>query len=127
MLNSVKTTLALTVGGLALGLLGAATPATAADQIGTPVAGATADQASGAAAYTKYGRVIARTGVKIRSRATTYSGVLGSFHSGAKIALACKVYGQNVDGNHIWYKLDHRSGWVTARYVKNLDYIPWCR
>ncbi|MGX1886604.1 SH3 domain-containing protein [Streptomyces sp. NPDC055287] len=127
MLNSVKTTVALTAGGLALGLLGAAPQATAADQIRTPAVGATAPQASGATAYTKYGRVTASTGVKIRSRATTYSRVLGSFHSGAKIALACKTYGQNVDGNHIWYKLGHRSGWVTARYVKNLDYIPWCR
>ncbi|OEJ36473.1 hypothetical protein BGM19_38270 [Streptomyces agglomeratus] len=125
MLASLKTQVALTVGSLALGLLGAATQATAADQ--TPTAAPTAPQTSGATAYTKYGRVTANTGVWIRSRPTTHSTVLGSFRSGAKIPLACKAYGQKIDGVRIWYKLGHGSGWVTGRYVKNLNPIAWCR
>lgn len=126
MLRTVRTTVALTTGALALGVLGV-TPSTAADQYQAPASPATVQGATETTVQAKYGRVVSRVDLHIRSRATTNSRALGSFHPGATIALRCKVRGQNVMGNHIWYKLEHRSGWVTARYVKNLNYIPWCR
>ncbi|MBW1602214.1 SH3 domain-containing protein [Streptomyces sp. JJ66] len=135
MLKSAKTAAALAAGALALGVLGAA-PTLAADE-GPEVAKSNAEtmpaQKEAAdhsevadASHIVYGRVVARTAVNIRSKPTTHSKVLGSYRHGAKIALDCKVRGQNVNGNNIWYKLYDRHAWVTARYVKNLDYVPWC-
>ncbi|UQX04988.1 hypothetical protein M4D82_13255 [Streptomyces sp. RerS4] len=46
--------------------------------------------------------------------------------SGEIVALQCKVNGQKVDGNSIWYKLADGSGWITARYALNLNKIPFC-
>ncbi|GAB3672196.1 SH3 domain-containing protein [Streptomyces sparsus] len=74
-----------------------------------------------------HGKVVAHSGVRIRARATTYSQVLGGYHGGAIIKLSCKVKGQWVDGNKIWYKLADRKGYVTARYVKNLKPVNYCR
>ncbi|MEE1929261.1 SH3 domain-containing protein [Streptomyces sp. TRM 70351] len=142
MLKTVKTSVALTVGALALGVLGAA-PSLADDQdpkAGTATANETADHTQEAqpqpgsaaedeqaAAWARHGRVVSRAALNVRAEPTTRSRVLGSVRSGAKVALACKVRGQNVLGNDIWYKLDDRKGWLTARYVRNLDTIPWCR
>ncbi|MCX2970412.1 SH3 domain-containing protein [Streptomyces sp. TRM70308] len=141
MLKSAKTTVALTAGALALAVLGAA-PSLAADEDpamapnaaeapaeAKPSSDETADHTDAAdeAAHVAYGRVVAKTALNIRSRPTTHSAVLGSYRSGAKIALECKVRNQNVGGNDIWYKLYDRQGWVTARYVKNLDHVAWCR
>jgi hypothetical protein len=74
------------------------------------------------------GRVVSRLPLSIRARATTQSGYLGSFPSGAVIYLHCKVTGQNVAGNNRWYLLGNgHPGYVAARYVQNLSTVPWCK
>ncbi len=74
------------------------------------------------------GQVIARTGLNIRARATTNSAVVGGpIRYGTVIRIRCKVVGQNVDGNRLWYKLaDARfpNGFVSARYVDNIGRAP---
>ncbi|GAA4664635.1 hypothetical protein GCM10023347_15810 [Streptomyces chumphonensis] len=136
MLKSMKTTVALTAGALALGVLGAAPaladeeqPQTSGTTQAAPEAAVeeTADHTAEAASHVRWGKVVTWRGVNIRSKPTTHSKVLGAYPYHAKIKIACKVKGQNIDGNNRWYKLYDRKGWVTARYVKNLDYIPWCR
>lgn len=77
------------------------------------------------------GQVIARTGLNIRSRPTTSSTDVGTIKYGTVIRISCKVKGQTIDGNPLWYKLaDARfhAGWVTARYVDNIGRAPeYCR
>ncbi|MFC7219170.1 SH3 domain-containing protein [Streptomyces polyrhachis] len=72
------------------------------------------------------GVVVAKGGVNIRSApshvGSTWRGNVGRSEV---IDLVCKVCGTDVLGNGIWFKL--RDGdYVTARYVKNVDYVPWC-
>jgi len=77
------------------------------------------------AAYVK-GKVVSSVTLRIRSRATTNSTALGSYAPGAVVKLACKVRGQNVGGNDLWYNLSDRPGWLAARYVQNLGAVPFC-
>ncbi|MFE9247708.1 SH3 domain-containing protein [Streptomyces sp. NPDC007088] len=102
-----------------------ATPALAAAPKDAPATGVvTAEQTK--AAYPK-GKVVSRLPLSIRERPTTDSAYLGSFEPGTVVSLRCKVHNQNVDGNDLWYKLSERKGWVAARYVKNLSYVPYCK
>lgn len=119
-LKSLKTTVAVTAAALTMGAL-AATPSVAAT---APAV----QKAPSAAAYHahKHGKVIARSGVNIRSHPTTHSSILGGYPHGAIIKIKCKVIGENVQGNNRWYKLAYQPGWVSARWVKNLEHIPWC-
>ncbi|MEV6106749.1 SH3 domain-containing protein [Streptomyces sp. NPDC051940] len=72
------------------------------------------------------GVVIAQGGVNIRSAPSHVNGAWrGNIGRGTIIDLVCKKCGDDVMGNGIWYKL--RDGdYVTARYVKNVDWVPWC-
>jgi hypothetical protein len=73
------------------------------------------------------GKVISRLPLSIRERPRTTSGYLGAIQPGTVIYLSCKVVGQNVDGNDLWYLLGGgRPGYVAARYVKNLSPVPYC-
>ena len=73
-----------------------------------------------------YGTVISPTGVVLRAAPTTASSSLGTLAHDAKVGLDCKVHGQNVDGNDLWYKLRDQTAWVTARYVVNTGTVPFC-
>ncbi|MEU4888343.1 MULTISPECIES: SH3 domain-containing protein [Streptomyces] len=73
-----------------------------------------------------YGTVISPSGVVKRAQPTTNSANLGSLAYHAQVGLNCKVHGQNVDGNDLWYLLRDGSGWVTARYVQNTGTVPFC-
>ncbi|MEU1630183.1 SH3 domain-containing protein [Streptomyces sp. NPDC020096] len=76
-------------------------------------------------APTVKGRVVARHGVVVRSGPSTRYRVVGHLASGRIVNIICKVRGQQVRGNSIWYKLDTRPReWVSASYVKNLGKIP---
>ncbi|MEC4019427.1 SH3 domain-containing protein [Streptomyces sp. H27-D2] len=119
MSRNVKTVVALTAGALALSLMGVA-PAVSAEQP------AHSQPAAQAAAWGNNGHVVSRISLNIRSKPTTHSPVVGSLRSGSYIKLRCKVNGQNINGNRIWYELSHKLGWVPARYVKNLRHIHWC-
>lgn len=87
------------------------------------------------------GRVVSQGPLKIRSKPTTHSKVLGKVHPHQKLTLVCKKRGERVDGNDIWYLLEHKNGddrmagmkydhkraWVSARYVKDVTPVKWCR
>ncbi|OEJ32199.1 hypothetical protein BGK67_13385 [Streptomyces subrutilus] len=65
-------------------------------------------------------------GLGIRSGPGTQYAKKGKAPSGTVVKLQCKVNGQNVDGNSIWYKLADGSGWISARYALNLNKVPFC-
>ncbi|MCC5033971.1 SH3 domain-containing protein [Streptomyces sp. WAC 00631] len=73
-----------------------------------------------------YGTVISPSGVVKRAQPTTNSANLGTLAYHAQVGLNCKVHGQNVDGNDLWYLLRDGSGWVAARYVQNTGTVPFC-
>ncbi|MFI1093595.1 hypothetical protein [Streptomyces sp. NPDC020917] len=103
---------------------GAAKPAT---KPGAAKPGA-AKPGSTTAAIASYvnGKVVSSVALRIRSRAATDSTAPGSYAPGAVVKLACKVHGQNVGGNDLWYNLYDRPGWLAARYVRNLGAVPFC-
>ncbi|GAA3492660.1 SH3 domain-containing protein [Streptomyces cremeus] len=72
------------------------------------------------------GKVTAHGGQFVRERPTSSSRKIGSYRNGAIVRLACKVRGQNIHGNALWYKLWDRSGWLSAKYVHNFGYVGWC-
>ncbi|MCJ0869520.1 hypothetical protein [Streptomyces sp. AP-93] len=99
------------------------------------------------------GVVISRGPLAVRSRPTTHSHKVGRVHPHEKLAIECKTRGERVDGNNLWYLLEERDGrdeqdpmdedrknamtpksakdrddrWVSARYVKNLGEVRYCR
>ncbi|MFJ6696020.1 hypothetical protein ACIQM4_08090 [Streptomyces sp. NPDC091272] len=86
-----------------------------------------ADMKTAATRHGVGGKVTAHTGQIVRSRPTTKSANIGSYGPHAIVRIACKVRGQNVAGNTIWFKLWNRSGWMSAKYVDNFSYVGWCR
>ncbi|GAA2465168.1 SH3 domain-containing protein [Streptomyces macrosporus] len=74
------------------------------------------------------GRVIARNGLNVRAHPNTRSRIIATLPYGRIVHIECKVRGENVRGNNLWYKLDrdhHRhDGWVSARYVTNIGPAP---
>lgn len=65
-------------------------------------------------------------GLGVRSGPGTRYAQKGKIKTGSVVALQCKVNGQKVDGNSIWYKLADGSGWIAARYALNLNKVPFC-
>ncbi len=65
-------------------------------------------------------------GLGIRSGPGTQYAKKGKALTGTVVKLQCKVNGQKVDGNSIWYKLADGSGWISARYALNLNKVPFC-
>lgn len=76
-----------------------------------------------------WGKVIARTGLKIRSGPSQRHPQVGSLKFGQKVKIRCKVNGQWIDGNPRWYKLwNGNFMWASARYIKNIGPAPhFCR
>lgn len=107
----------------------AATPATATEPaIAATVAGdPPAPGSAKALATPPEGKVVSRMTLSIREEPTSGSVYLGGLRPGTIIPLFCKVRGQNVDGNNLWYLLgDARPGYVAARYVENQSPVPYC-
>lgn len=116
-------TAALTLGALA------STPSlAAADSEGQKAEAApVADVQRG---YPYRGKVLGNSVVYKRAAPTTRSEILGWADSGSIVRIQCKVIGQNVLGNDRWYRVPVRGGghgYMSARYVLNLDQIPFCR
>ncbi|TJZ96312.1 SH3 domain-containing protein [Actinacidiphila oryziradicis] len=63
--------------------------------------------------------------LNVRSGPGTGYRVIGSLRPGNHPRLAYKVRGTTVRGNSTWYKLADRKGYVSARYVKDLDTVAW--
>ncbi|EST25354.1 hypothetical protein N566_24535 [Streptomycetaceae bacterium MP113-05] len=74
-----------------------------------------------------YGTVITPAGVSIREYPSTDSSVTGGLGNRAQVGLRCKVRAQNIDGNTVWYQLRNSRDWVTARYVDNTGFVPYCK
>lgn len=74
------------------------------------------------------GRVIAKTGLLVRSGPSTSHRVVDSNPYGAKVRIVCKVKGENIDGNPRWYLLSSgKYAWSSARYIENIGKAPeWC-
>ncbi|MFF4578554.1 hypothetical protein [Streptomyces sp. NPDC001389] len=102
------------------------------------------------------GKVISRGPLSVRSRPTTHSHLQYKVYPGETLALKCKTRGENVAGNDLWYLIDpgddkrddwdddgdgegrtkargrmardgYEHDWVSARYVKDLKPVRWCR
>lgn len=99
------------------------------------------------------GVVVSHGPLTVRSKPTTHSHKAGRLHPHQKLVIECKTRGERVGGNNIWYLLadedrqdatdEDRTGgtaakpamagkdrddrWVSARYVKNLDKVRYCR
>ncbi|MEU9993299.1 hypothetical protein AB0E10_42465 [Streptomyces sp. NPDC048045] len=73
------------------------------------------------------GRVVThRARLNVRSGPGTYYRVIGHRHAHRLLRVACKTYGSRVFGNHIWYRLPHHQGYVSARYVRTGRAVRWC-
>ncbi|WP_405775475.1 SH3 domain-containing protein [Streptomyces sp. NBC_00859] len=113
-----KLVMALTAGAMAVGV--AAGPALAGDHSSD-----TAYKARTSAAATSYykGRVTTRAGVLVRSGPSQRYRVVGSYSYNSVVLIKCKVRGQNVNGNSLWYKTP-QGNFVSARYIANIGNIP---
>ncbi|MEU3914899.1 SH3 domain-containing protein [Streptomyces sp. NPDC029721] len=65
-------------------------------------------------------------GLGIRSGPGTGYTKTGRIAADTVVALQCKVNGEQVDDNAIWYKLADGRGWISARYALNLNKVPYC-
>ncbi|MGW2666947.1 SH3 domain-containing protein [Streptomyces sp. NPDC001272] len=65
-------------------------------------------------------------GLGIRSGPGTGYTRTGKLAPNTVVALQCKVNGEQVDDNAVWYKLADGSGWIPARYALNLNKVPYC-
>lgn len=71
------------------------------------------------------GRVVTRTvPLNVRSGPGTGFRVIGSLRNGAVVYVAYKKHGTRICGNHHWYKLAGRTGYVSARYVRVVSAVP---
>ncbi|MCP3753485.1 SH3 domain-containing protein [Streptomyces sp. TBY4] len=156
MLKPTRTILALTAGNLVLGLVGAGTAVAAghpvSDDPGRAAIAPADGDGFGRDDYDGYARgvVVSKGSLAVRSRPTTHSQKVGRVYPHEKLAIACKERGERVDGNNIWYLLEERDrkdfrdedrkgamnskagkydddSWVSARYVKNLGKVEYCR
>ncbi|THA23832.1 SH3 domain-containing protein [Streptomyces sp. RKND-216] len=82
---------------------------------------------AGAAPARPYGTVVTPAGLSIREYPSTDSSVTGGLGYRAQVGLRCKVRAQNIDGNTLWYQLRSSGDWVTARYVDNTGFVPYCK
>ncbi|WP_051746180.1 hypothetical protein [Streptomyces scopuliridis] len=111
----------------------AAAPAGAAQAAGSPAASSAAGdppatRSAKAPLGEPKGKVVSRINLSIREEPTSHSAYLGGLRPGTVIPLSCKVRGENVDGNNLWYLLgDAHPGYVAARYVENQSPVPYCQ
>lgn len=72
------------------------------------------------------GKVISNQPLAIRELPTSNAGSNGALQPRTIVEVECKAAGESIDGNDLWYLLADDRGWVSARYVDNLDPIPYC-
>ncbi|MFD8410436.1 MULTISPECIES: SH3 domain-containing protein [unclassified Streptomyces] len=110
MLKPTRAVLALAAGSLVLGLGGLGGAAAAADGGNGSSRDLFVEPDHGSSGkyegrhYT-VGKVVSRGSLTVRSLPTTDSRSVGKVKSGQRVAILCKVKGQKVDGNDIWYRL----------------------
>ncbi|MCC3651718.1 MULTISPECIES: SH3 domain-containing protein [Streptomyces] len=109
--------------------VGVATGAIATLAAAGPAAAATAAPTGGGYHHHFYkGKVIAHSGLLLRTAPNKGGHVVGSKPYGAIVKIKCKVRGQNIDGNNRWYVLKNgHYAFASARYIKNIGPAPrWC-
>ncbi|MBT2471295.1 SH3 domain-containing protein [Streptomyces sp. ISL-66] len=72
------------------------------------------------------GVVDSRAPLNVRERPTVYSDAVGKLYPHERVLLSCQQRGGWVDGNPVWYRLRGSQGWVSARYVHNLQPVRPC-
>lgn len=89
---------------------------------------AAAGPAAGRAQVTSgpVGVVESRAPLNVREKPTVYSDVVKKLHPHERVRLVCQKRGGWVDGNPVWYRLHGSKGWVSARYVHNLQPVRPC-
>ncbi|WP_107288228.1 hypothetical protein [Streptomyces sp. NBRC 110611] len=74
------------------------------------------------------GRVVARSGLVVRTGPSYQYRALGSKQYGTVVGIVCRVKGQRVEGNPVWYKLSDASyAWSSERHIVQDGKRPrWC-
>lgn len=91
------------------------------------LAGTATAQADTAQPYSSVGAsVVAPAPLNVRYGPGTNHWISSSLGNGTPISIACKAEGTNIGGNNRWYELAGNQGWVSAHYVANNGYVPWC-
>lgn len=71
------------------------------------------------------GKVIARTSLAEHTGPSTSAPHSGKgYKKGTVITLDCNLNGTSAGGNDVWYKIQGKHSWVSARYVKNVGNPP---
>ncbi|MER7758698.1 SH3 domain-containing protein [Streptomyces sp. NPDC097619] len=73
------------------------------------------------------GKVVSKGPLTVRSGPRSSHKALGTLQPGTVLALQCKVHGEKVGDNSLWYRLPEDRGWVPARYVMDKSPIPFCK
>ncbi|MFI1957199.1 SH3 domain-containing protein [Streptomyces althioticus] len=76
----------------------------------------------------RYRGVVTAQKLALRSAPNRGSQVIRYAHKGDVVSIFCKVPGDHVDGNPLWYLLtDGTWAWGPARYIDNIGPAPrWC-
>ncbi len=69
------------------------------------------------------GRVVAQSGLNVRSEPSTDSDSLATLTNGTPLRITCRAEGETIEGNSTWYKLGF-ARWVSAEYVSNVGAAP---
>ncbi|MEU5212528.1 SH3 domain-containing protein [Streptomyces sp. NPDC020742] len=74
------------------------------------------------------GRVVARDGLVVRTGPSTDYRPLGSKRYGTVVGIVCRLNGQRLKGNPVWYKLtDSSYAWSSADGIAHDGAEPdWC-
>ncbi|MEF2524684.1 hypothetical protein [Streptomyces sp. CS62] len=107
MQKPTRAVLALAAGSLVLGFSGAGT-AVAADEPARQVVLLEPKSDKSGKEHDKHyvvGKVVARGSLKVRSKPSTHSDVVGHVKADHRVAIQCKARGEKVDGNDLWYRL----------------------
>ncbi|GGN47908.1 hypothetical protein GCM10012285_34270 [Streptomyces kronopolitis] len=73
--------------------------------------------------------IVAKAGVVLRTGPSYEFSAVGSKGYGAVVGIACRLNGQKVEGNRVWYKLSDSSYvWSSERHIVRVGTEPprWC-
>lgn len=74
------------------------------------------------------GRVVAKEGLVLRTGPSTEYSAIGMKEYGTVVGITCRVNGQRVEGNPVWFRLSDASYvWSSTRDIVNDGEDPrWC-
>jgi uncharacterized protein (TIGR02594 family) len=104
---------------LAALLVPVALAACSSDPGASEVRGATESAIKGGAANARVSGT-GKTGLHVRTDASTSSAVLSTLEEGSRFTVKCRKTGQAVGGNSSWDFVPNTGGWVAERFVTKL-------